>query len=147
LKLDPDGFVETKATLESPSHEGIFAAGDVAAVGGYSLPKAGVYAVRQGPVLAENLWRAVSGKRLKTYRPQRNVLALISTGEPYAIGTRNGITFEGAWVWRWKDWIDRRFMRKFNEFPEMQTARSKVSMQIADKGRDLWERIRAIWSP
>lgn len=134
LKLDPDGFVETKATLESTSHEGIFAAGDVAAVGGYYLPKAGVYAVRQGPVLAENLRRAVAGKPLKTYRQQRNVLALISTGEPYAIGTRNGKTFEGAWIWRWKDWIDRRFMRKFNEFPEMPTARSKVSTRIADKG-------------
>ena len=37
----------------------------------------------------------------------------VSTGERRAIGTRNGLVFEGAWVWRWKDWIDRRFMRKF----------------------------------
>ena len=44
---------------------------------------------------------------------------MVSTGERYALGTRNGLVVEGAWVWRWKDWIDRRFMRKFNDLPEM----------------------------
>ncbi len=117
LKLNSQGFIETRPTLESVSHPGVFAAGDVLAFHGRSLPKAGVYAVRQGPVLAENLRRTVLGKKLKAYTPQRNVLFLISTGERYAFATRNGIVLEGAWVWRWKDWIDRAFMRKFKELP------------------------------
>jgi selenide,water dikinase len=113
LKLDALGFIEVAPTLESVSEPLVFAAGDVASFRGCALPKAGVHAVREGPVLAENMRRAASGKPLKTYRPQRHILSLISTGERYAIGSRNGLSFEGAWVWRWKDWIDRRYMDQF----------------------------------
>jgi selenide,water dikinase len=116
LKLDARGFIEVAQTLESASHAGVFAAGDVASIRGFALPKAGVYAVREGPALAENLRRAASGEALKVYKPQRRILSLITTGERYAIGARNGLIVEGAWVWRWKDWIDRRFMRRYN-FP------------------------------
>jgi selenide,water dikinase len=113
LKLDAHGFVEVDATLQSTSHPGVFAAGDVASLRGFSLPKAGVHAVRQGPTLSGNLRRAVSGELLQPYKPQSQVLSLISTGERYAVGTRNGLMFEGAWVWQCKDWLDRRYMAKF----------------------------------
>jgi len=113
LKLDAHGFVEVDATLQSTSHPGVFAAGDVASLRGFSLPKAGVHAARQGPTLSANLRRAVSGAPLQPYKPQSQILSLISTGERYAIGTRNGLTFEGAWVWQWKDWLDRRYMARF----------------------------------
>ena len=59
VKLDPQGFIEVEATLQSTSHANVFAAGDIASLRGFSLPKAGVYAVRQGPTLASNLRRAV----------------------------------------------------------------------------------------
>ena len=90
----------------------VFAAGDTIAFGPRELPKSGVYAVRAGPVLADNIRRTLTGRPLRPFRPQRDALYLVSTGEPYAIGTRNGLVFEGGWVWRWKDWIDRRFMRE-----------------------------------
>jgi selenide,water dikinase len=51
----------------------------------------------------------------------------VSTGERHAVGTRNGLVVEGDWVWRWKDWIDRRFMRKFNELPAMAEPPAAVS--------------------
>ncbi len=113
LKLDPHGFIEVEGTLQSTSHPFVFAAGDIASLRGFSLPKAGVYAVRQGPTLAANLRRAVAGEELQPHKPQGHILSLISTGERYAIGTRNGLTFEGRWVWQWKDWLDRRYMAKF----------------------------------
>ena len=50
---------------------------------------------------------------MKPWRPQQRHLALISTGERYAIASRGAFKTEGAWVWRWKDWIDRRFMAKY----------------------------------
>jgi len=117
LKLDAQGFIEVDATLESASHPSVFAAGDIASLRGFSLPKAGVYAVRQGPALAANLRRAATGRPLQQYKPQSHILSLISTGERYAIGARNGLIFEGAWVWQWKDWLDRLYMARFKNLP------------------------------
>jgi selenide, water dikinase len=119
LPLDPQGFLKVDDTLRVGGHDDIFAAGDTIAFPERALPKSGVYAVRAGPVLARNIRRALIGRSLRRFRPQREALYLVSTGERYALGTRNGLVVEGAWVWRWKDWIDRRFMRRFNELPEM----------------------------
>jgi selenide,water dikinase len=112
LARDARGFVAVDATLRSTSHPGIFAAGDVA---GFAppLPKSGVVAVRQGPLLARNLRAAAEGGRLERYRPQRDWLVLLSLGDGRALGTRNGLVAEGRWVWWWKDWIDRRFMARY----------------------------------
>ncbi len=75
--------------------------------------------MRQGAVLTENLRRSCSGRTLKPYRPQRNFLGLISTGDRYAIASRGNWSIEGKSLWTLKDWIDRRFMQRFNELPEM----------------------------
>ena len=116
LPVDEAGFIKVDEMLRVEGSAEIFAAGDIAAFGPRPLPKSGVYAVRAGPVLAGNVRRVLTGRRLTPYRPQRNAMYLISTGEGQAVGTRNGVTFAGRWVWRWKDWIDRRFMRRFQDF-------------------------------
>jgi selenide,water dikinase len=133
LALDHSGFVRVDETLRVDGQENVFAAGDVIAFTRRALPKSGVYSVRTGPVLAENIRLLLTGRRLKAYQPQRNAMYLVSTGENYAVGTRNGMVFAGEWVWRWKDRIDRRFMQRFNELPEMAAKAALPVSPIADE--------------
>ncbi|KAA9006998.1 selenide, water dikinase SelD [Histidinibacterium aquaticum] len=113
-----DGFVSVGPTLQS-SDPRVFAAGDCAHLSHAPRPKAGVYAVRAAPVLFENLRAAVTGGRMRRYRPQRDYLKLISLGGKRALAERGGRQLSGAPMWRWKDHIDRRFMRRFDDLPEM----------------------------
>jgi selenide,water dikinase len=113
LALDVQDFMRIDERLVSVSNPEIFAAGDCATIDGHRYPKSGVYAVRQGPVLAENLRRVLAGEHLARYRPQQRALALISTGNRYAVASYGRYALEGAWVWRWKDYIDRKFMRRY----------------------------------
>ncbi len=110
LDCDAHGYIRVDETLRSVSHPAVFAAGDTAA----GLPKSGVYAVRQGAVLAENLKLALLGKELRRYVPRKEALSLISCGGKYAIASRGRRSAEGAWVWWWKDWLDRRWIARFS---------------------------------
>lgn len=117
LDLDAGGFVAVDETLRSTNDPSVFAAGDVASMQGHPREKAGVIAVRQGPPLAANLRRALAGEPLEPFVPQSQWLALISTGDRHAVASRGWLYAEGDWVWRVKDHIDRRFMRRFQVLP------------------------------
>lgn len=114
LQCEADGCVSINAHLQSLSHLHVFAAGDVATDATQPRPKAGVFAVRQGPILADNLLRAASGQELRRYQAQRDYLSLLSTGDRHAIACWYGLVWKGDWVWRWKNRIDHRFMQRFS---------------------------------
>jgi len=113
LACDDRGFAAVNDGLQSPSHPFVFAAGDVAAMTNRPVPKAGVFAVRQGPVLAANLRSYLAGEPLRPFRPQPRYLSLMSTGDGHAIASWAGLAWQGRWVWAWKDRIDRAFMRRY----------------------------------
>lgn len=118
LQLDEKGFILVKPTLETLTQEGVYAVGDVASLpGNMQRPKAGVFAVRQGPILFENLWRRFRGLPAVRYRPQKHHLALISLGAKRALAVRGQFTWQSKYIWRWKDHIDKRFMEKFQVPP------------------------------
>ncbi len=131
LPLDAEGFLSVDATLRAT--EGVFAAGDMIAFRPGGLPRSGVYAVRAGPVLADNIRATLTGGRLRRYRPQASALAIVSTGGDHAILTRNGVVLEGRWAWRLKDRIDRRFMARFSELPAMPEPDAGPASPLADK--------------
>lgn len=144
LALDESGFIRVRDTLQTETDEHIFAAGDIAQMIHHPREKAGVIAVRQGPALAENLKRAATDSPLRTFRPQSRWLALISTGDQYAVASRGIIGFRGQWVWRWKDLIDRRFMARFNDLPPMEERVDAPDLSAAASDEDAQQAISAL---
>jgi selenide,water dikinase len=112
LATDERGFIRVGKSLQSLSHPQVHAAGDVAAYAD-ARPKSGVYAVKAGPVLSYNLRAACEGRAPRYWTPQQKALYLVSTGDRHALALWGPWSVEGNWVWQWKDWIDRRFMRRF----------------------------------
>jgi selenide,water dikinase len=115
IACDRAGCIRVTAELRSVSHQHVFAAGDCAAVEGDPRPKAGVWAVRAGAPLAENLRRAANGQALRAWKPQRDALAILGLGHGRAVAWRNGLAVQGHKVWWLKDRIDRRWMRMYTE--------------------------------
>jgi NADH dehydrogenase FAD-containing subunit len=99
--------------LNPDPHANVFAAGDCATMVDAPRPKSGVYAVRAGPPLATNLRAALAQQSLTLFVPSVDALYLIATGPKHAIGLRGAFSLRGRWAWRWKDKIDRAFMRKY----------------------------------
>jgi selenide,water dikinase len=122
LDLNQDGFITVNAHLQSPSHPEIFAAGDVSHFTHSPLPKAGVFAVRMAPILFNNLINFTLQKPLRIFKPQRHFLSLIALGGQYALGSRKPFNISGAWVWKLKNHIDKKFMNLLHELPHMDRA-------------------------
>ncbi len=108
------GFVDVDPHLQSSDPQ-VFATGDCAHFSADPRPKAGVYAVRQAPVLFANLRASLTGDQLRPYKPQKDYLKLISLGAKEALGEKFGLPFHGRQIWRWKHSIDQSFMGSFRD--------------------------------
>ena len=113
-----NGFFRVNDFMQSTSHPNVFGGGDCVTMENYvdkPFPtKAGVYAVRAGPIISKNLINYINEKPLEKYVPQSGFLSLLMTGDGSCIGSKFGISFVGKWVWGMKDFIDMSFMNLFN---------------------------------
>ena len=113
LPVAPDGALVVGPTLQCEGEAAVLAAGDCAFMAHAPREKAGVFAVRQGPVIAANLAAAMRGDVLQPFMPQERFLVLLSTADGHAIAARGNLAYAGRPAWWLKDWIDRRFMARF----------------------------------
>ena len=147
LPTDPtDGSVWVDTTYQTHC-PGIFAAGDCCRMQDCPRPKAGVFAVRAGPTLYQNLLRYLQGKHLLHHRLQKEFLGILATGDEYAVASKGWwFCLEGKWVWKWKDWIDRQWMSKYQDLPETIMAQMPSTFAqslVARKGGDVREAFEA----
>jgi NADH dehydrogenase FAD-containing subunit len=110
LPLGPDGGLLVDGWLRSPADPRVYGAGDCIAFAGGTLPRAGVFAVRQAPVLRHNLLAAVGGGRPRRFRPRRRFLWIMNLGDGTGLAAYGGLRWRGRAALRWKDWLDRRFL-------------------------------------
>ncbi|MEO0829410.1 MAG: selenide, water dikinase SelD, partial [Pseudomonadota bacterium] len=113
------GFLTVDAHLRSVSDSAIYAVGDCAHLGFAPRPKAGVFAVRQAPILHHNFRADLTGQERRAFKPQKRFLKLISLGGKDALAEGYGLTPSGPWLWRLKDRIDVAFMDKLAKLPAM----------------------------
>jgi selenide,water dikinase len=114
LPTDPAGFLRVSDTLQSVSDPAVFGAGDCVSFDRFSeLPRNGVYAVRQGAALFENVVARIRGAKLRPFRPQRRCLYLLNTGDGRAVLNYGPLVWTARWARRWKERIDRRWVRTF----------------------------------
>lgn len=113
LTLDNNGFLLVESTLQVKDFPWVFGAGDCVSIRtNPELPKNGVYAVRQEPVLWGNINHYLTGKPLKSFIPQKKFLSILSVGQQQGLFTYGENAFYGRWAWRLKHSIDVKFMEK-----------------------------------
>lgn len=114
LPVDPRGFLLVDDMLRSTGDPTLFGAGDCVTLAAHpNTPKAGVYAVRQAPYLWSNLVEAIDGSATRRYTPQRGFLSILNTADGKALLRYGSLVSHSRWAWRFKDWIDRRFVDRY----------------------------------
>jgi len=113
LPCDAGGAMIVDRSLRCPTYPEIFGAGDCIAFAARALPRAGVYAVRQAPVLLQNLVAALGGAPLADFEPQRRHLLVLNLGDGTGLAVRGTQWWYGRSAFRVKDWIDRRWLARY----------------------------------
>lgn len=117
--VDSGGFLKVDNTLRSTSHRNVFAGGDMVCLVGQERPKSGVFAVREGPILARNARAFLKAKRLRIYNAQKQALAILRLPGNDALASKGPWCMRSKTISRWKHRIDVKFMRRFKKLPTM----------------------------
>lgn len=113
LPTGADGGLLVNAYLHAVDYPNIFGGGDCISFQPRPLDKVGVYAVRQNPVLFRNLTAVLEGQSLLPFRPQSDYLLIFNLGDGRGIFRRKNWIWDGRLAFILKDYIDRKFMNKF----------------------------------
>lgn len=113
LPVDAEGALIVDENLMSVGATGIFGGGDCIAFQGRALPRVGVYAIRQAPILYHNLLATLSGAPFRRFQPQEQYLLIMTLGGGRGLAFRGSLWWRGRAVFWLKDWIDRRFLREY----------------------------------
>jgi NADH dehydrogenase FAD-containing subunit len=113
LALDAQGFIAVDKSLRSSSHDRVFATGDITARIDHLPAHGGTHDRLAGPALAHNLAAAVAGAAPKDHHPPSTLLNLMACGDRYAVGSWGRYSFQGRWVWWFKNRMDRQFLADY----------------------------------
>jgi NADH dehydrogenase FAD-containing subunit len=123
LPCDARGFLRVAPSLQCPSAPRVFAAGDCALVAGHEdLARVGVHAIKQGPLLADNVERALEAlragrppadARYRSFRPYPVAPLILSTGRAEGLWTAGPLWLRGRWALRLKHAADLRWMNRY----------------------------------
>jgi NADH dehydrogenase FAD-containing subunit len=113
IATGPDGGLRVNRFLQSIQHPDIFGGGDCIYFQDQPLDKVGVYAVRENPVLFHNLMARLEGRDLIPFDPGGDYLLIFNLGGGIGVLKKRWLEFGGRPAFVVKDYIDRKFMRKF----------------------------------
>lgn len=113
LPIGPDKGLLVNDFLQSVRYPQIFGGGDCIHFKAKPLDKVGVYAVRQNPILLHNLMAALEGKSLIPFDPGPDYLLIFNLGGGYGVLKKKNLVFGGRLAFIIKDYIDTKFMKKF----------------------------------
>ena len=117
LPVGPYGGLWVDGALRSVADARIFGGGDAISYRGMGLPKLGVFAIRQGPVLYHNLQAVLRGEPLLRYEPQKRFLYVLNLGDGTGLAVYGPLVWHGRLAWGLKNYIDRRFMNEYDGSP------------------------------
>jgi NADH dehydrogenase FAD-containing subunit len=113
MATGPEGGLVVNRYLQSIDYPNIFGGGDCVYFQASPLDKVGVYAVRENPILLHNLLAALEGGQMREFDPGGEYLLIFNLGDGTGIFRKKKLLFNGRLAFFLKDYIDRRFMKKF----------------------------------
>jgi NADH dehydrogenase FAD-containing subunit len=120
IPVGEDGGMSVNGYLQSTAHPQLFGGGDCISVEGHTVAKVGVHAVRQNPILKHNLEVALDGGEMKRFTPNPDYMLIMNMGDGKGIMWKKSLVLNGGLAFLLKDFIDRRFMKRFQVSGELQ---------------------------
>jgi len=117
LPVGDDGGLWVDGSLRSLGNGRLFGGGDSISLHGTGLPRLGIFAIRQGPVIHHNLKAVLRGEHLREFRPQNRYLYVLNLGDGTGLAVYGDLWWRGRLAYRIKYLIDGRFVSRNSPRP------------------------------